>query len=265
MEGDVPWNAAAGQLDASALGSLDACINLSGENLALRWSPERKKAFRESRLQTTTLIARTLAALPKKPAVFISASAIGIYGADRGDELLDESSTLGTDFLAALCRDWEAATAVAADAGIRVVNTRFGFILNPNGGVLAKLLLPFRLGAGGKFGAGDQWSSWISLSDHISAIHFLLERSDLRGPVNLTAPNPVTNEELAMVLGTVLHRPSVMPVPAPIIRMMLGKEMADQTVLASQRVLPKRLIEAGFEFEFPLLRDALQHELSLPA
>jgi hypothetical protein len=172
---------------------------------------------------------------------------------------------LGTDFLATLCRDWEAATAVAADAGIRVVNTRFGLIMSPNGGVLAKLLLPFRLGAGGKVGAGDQWTSWISLSDHISAVHFALERSDLHGPLNLTAPNPVTNEELARVLGSVLHRPSVTPVPAPIIRMMLGKEMADQTVLASQRVLPKRLIQAGFEFEFPLLRDALLHELSLPA
>ena len=258
---ELSWDPAHGTLDPAALAGIDAFVNLSGESLAERWSEEKKKQFRESRLKTTELIVRTLSAMPQKPKVLVSASAIGIYGQNRGDEELDESSGLGSDFLANLAQDWEKASAPAADADIRVINPRFGLVLHPSGGVLEKLLLPFKLGAGGKVGSGDQWYSWISRTDHVAAILFLIEQSVIGGPVNLTAPHPVTNEEFAKELGKALHRPSVAAVPAPVIRMMLGKEMADSTVLASQRVFPKRLVSAGFEFRFPTLADALEWEL----
>jgi uncharacterized protein (TIGR01777 family) len=259
------WDPANGVLNANLLSGTDAVVNLAGSNLGERWSRERKKVLRESRLQTTGLLASTIAAMPRKPAVFLCASAIGIYGADRGDADLHEESSEGSDFLALLCHDWEEEARTAAAAGIRVVNSRFGIILNPEGGALEKLLLPFKLGAGGKIGSGEQWMSWIARDDLLAAIRFLLENDSLHGPVNLTAPSPVTNEQLARELGKALHRPSVAPVPAPVIRLMLGREMADLTVLANQRVLPTRLLKAGFEFHFPELAGALRHELSKDA
>ncbi len=262
-QNEIRWDPAKGELNAAALAGIDAFVNLAGENLAQRWSEEKKKQFRESRIVGTGLIARTLAALTPTPKVLISTSAIGIYGRDRGDEELDERSSLGTDFLATLARDWEAATVPASDADIRVVNTRSGIVLNPEGGVLEKLLLPFKLGAGGKAGSGDQWVSWIARTDYVRAVLFLIEESVLGGPLNMTAPNPATNEELAKELGKALHRPAVAPMPAPVIRMMLGREMADSTVLASQRVLPRRLVSTGFEFQFPTLPEALEHELKV--
>jgi uncharacterized protein (TIGR01777 family) len=237
-------------------------VNLAGENLGDRWSPQKKKAFRDSRLQSTGLLARSIIAMPRKPSLLLSASAIGIYGAARGDEILDEQSSLGNDFLATLCKDWEAAAQPVRDAGVRVVNMRTGLALHPEGGVLAKLLTPFKMGVGGKVGDGDQWASWIARSDLNSALLFTIEHADLSGPVNFTGPNPVTNEELAHTLGRVLHRPSVAPLPAAVVRMMFGREMADLTVLASQRVLPKKLAAAGFSFAFPELEAALRHELS---
>jgi uncharacterized protein (TIGR01777 family) len=261
VPGEIPWNPQAGQLDAARLEGIDAFVNLSGVNLANRWSAEMKTRFRESRIPLTKLIAATLARLSRRPRVFYSSSAIGIYGAERGDELLDEGSSHGSDFLARLCEEWEAATALAASAGIRVVNARQGIVLNPAGGALEKLLIPFRMGAGGRVGSGDQWVSWIALSDIVTAIEFALSNESLSGAVNFTAPNPVTNEELAKTLGKVLHRPAVAPVPAPIIRLMLGREMADSTVLASQRVIPRALTDARFPFAYPELESALAHEL----
>ena len=257
----VHWDPAKGELNPAALAGIDAFVNLAGENLAERWSEEKKKQFRESRIPVTALISRTIAALPQKPAVLVSTSAIGVYGHDRGDEELDEHSPLGDDFLATLCKDWEAATAPANEAGIRVVHARSGIVLNPAGGVIEKLLVPFRLGIGGKVGSGNQWVSWIARTDHVRAILFLIEKSVLHGPVNMTAPHPATNEQLATELGKAIHRPAVAPVPATVIRMMLGREMADSTVLATQQVLPRRLIGAGFEFRFPALPEALEHEL----
>jgi uncharacterized protein (TIGR01777 family) len=259
---EIPWDPASGVLDPTSLDGIDAVVNFTGENLGSRWSPEKKRIFRESRLQATTLLAKTIGNMSRKPAVFVSASAIGIYGADRGNEELDEKSSLGSDFLATLCQDWEAATLPAAEAGIRVVNTRQGLALHPSGGVLEKLMLPFRMGGGGKLGSGDQWMSWIARTDLVDAVLYVIQQRDIHGPVNLTAPNPVTNAELSKTLGAVLHRPAVATVPAAFLRVALGREMADTTVLASQRVLPRQLILTGFEFRFPQLEDALRWELS---
>jgi uncharacterized protein (TIGR01777 family) len=213
-------------------------------------------------MSTTGLLARTLAALAGKPALFVSASAVGIYGADRGDLFLDEKSSLGSDFLAQLCQDWEAATEPARAAGIRVIHSRTGIVLHPDGSVLAKLMPVFRMGVGGKAGSGDQWTSWIARTDLIRAITFLVESSDApEGPFNLVAPTPVTNAELSKTLGHVLRRPAVAPVPAAVLRLALGREMADLTVLASQKVHPTRLLEAGFEFQLPELEAALRREI----
>jgi uncharacterized protein (TIGR01777 family) len=257
---EISWNPEQGTIDSSRLSGVDAVIHLAGENIAQRWTSGVKRRIRTSRTQGTTLLAQTLASLDTKPRVLVSGSAIGIYG-DRGEETLDESSVLGTDFLAEVCREWEAATAAAADAGIRVVNVRTGLVLSPDGGALAKLLPLFRLGMGGKLGSGRQWMSWIALAEYVEAIGFLLRNDQLAGPFNLVAPNPMTNANFTRALGRVLGRPEMLSVPRFALTLVMG-EMAEQTLLASQRVRPRRLLEAGFPFSYPTLESALRAELA---
>jgi uncharacterized protein len=256
---EIAWNPERETIDASRLEGVDAVVNLAGENVAQRWSAGAKRRILDSRVKGTALIARALASLSARPRVLLSGSAIGIYG-DRGEETLDESSTAGTGFLASVCAKWEAATAAASDAGVRVAMLRTGLVLAPNGGALAKMLPMFRLGAGGKLGSGDQWMSWISLADHVEATAFLLRTNSAAGPYNLVAPNPVTNAEFTRTLGTVLKRPAALAVPNFALRLAMG-EMAEGTVLASQRVRPRRLLESGFSFRLPTLEAALRAEL----
>ena len=248
---------------AREIDGADAVINLAGESLAQRWSNRAKQRIRESRVKGTTTIARAIASLDPKPRALLSGSAIGIYGL-RGDETLDEASTLGNDFLASVAKDWEAATQPAADAGIRVVKLRSGLVISPDGGALEKLLPPFRLGVGGRLGNGKQWMSWIALTDYVDAVTFLLDTASIAGPVNLVAPNPVTNEEFTRVLARVLRRPAFFHVPRAVLTLAMG-EMAEATVLASQRVRPRRLLEAGFNFSLPTLEAALRAELTRSA
>jgi uncharacterized protein (TIGR01777 family) len=234
-------------------------IHLAGDPVSERWTAEHKRAIRESRVKGTGLLARALAGLARPPKVLVTASAVGYYG-DGGDRLLDESSPAGSDFLAQVSREWEAAAAPAAERGIRVAHARFGLVLSPAGGALAKLLPSFKLYGGGKLGSGRQWTSWIALDDVIGALHHILFTDSLSGPVNVVAPNPVTNEQFGKTLGRVLGRPSAVTVPAFVIRAMFG-EMADAMLLAGQRVVPRKLLESGFEFRFPELEAALRWEL----
>lgn len=256
---DIAWDPMRGVLAPRDLEGADAVIHLAGEPIAQRWTEARKQAIRESRVRGTELIARTIATLDRKPRVLLSGSAVGYYG-DRGDEPLDEESAAGTDFLARLALEWETAAGAAADAGVRVVLLRTGIVLSPKGGALARLLLPFRLGVGGPIGSGRQWMSWISLDDHVRAMQYALATAGLSGPANLVAPNPVTNAEFATTLGRVLARPALVPVPSFALELVYG-EMARATILAGQRVLPKALLRAGFEFAHPTLEQALRFEL----
>lgn len=257
---DVSWDPEAGKLDASHLAGADVVVNLAGEPLDQRWTDERKRRIRDSRVRGTTLLARAIGELQPRPSVLVNGSAVGYYGS-RGDEVLDERSTAGADFLARVCVEWEGATAPARDAGIRVVCTRSGLVLAAHGGALHRMLLPFRLGIGGRLGSGEQWVSWISLADQVRAIRFAIDREDLSGPVDLTAPTPVHNSELTEALGRVLDRPTFMTVPAFGLELLFG-EMARATVLASQRVLPRRLLELGFTFEHPTVEEALRAVLA---
>jgi uncharacterized protein len=259
--GNVRWNPARGELDASAVADCDAIVNLSGESIAAgRWTAAQKERIRDSRLSATRTIAQALAAAPPKLRTLVNASAIGYYG-NRGDEVLDETSAPGDDFLAGVCREWESETEPAAQAGVRVVLARFGVILSSRGGALKKMLLPFRLGAGGKIGSGKQWMSWIALDDVVAALVHALRTPSLAGPVNVVAPNPVTNLEFTKTLGHILHRPTIMPMPAFAARLALG-EMADSLLLASQDVRPAVLSTSGFTFKYVTLADALRHVLS---
>ncbi|HEX8694024.1 MAG TPA: TIGR01777 family oxidoreductase [Longimicrobium sp.] len=257
-EGEARWDPAAGRIDATALEGLDAVVNLAGENVGERWTEERKRRIRASRVDATRLLAEALAGLAHKPRVLVNASAVGFYGS-RGDERLDEMSAPGDDFLAGVVRDWEAATAPAAEAGVRVVLPRFGVVLTARGGALARMLTPFRLGAGGRLGSGRQWMSWISLDDAVDVILRALRDERMAGPVNVVA-GAVTNEELARTLGRVLRRPALVPVPAFALRLMFG-EMADGTVLVSQRVEHRRLTQLGHSFRYPELEAALRAAL----
>lgn len=260
--GGIRWDAERGQVDRAALESLhaDAVVNLAGEPIAHRWTSERRRRIRDSRVNGTRALSEALAALARRPRVLVSGSAIGYYGMDRGDELLDEESAPGSDFLATTSRDWERATSAAADAGIRVALIRTGVVVGRGGGALARMLPPFRAGIGGPLGNGRQWMSWISLTDTVAAIRFLLEREDARGPYNLAAPEPERNADFARILGRVLHRPAVLPVPRLALLALFG-DMARHTVLASQRVLPRKLQAAGFQFRHPGLEEALRFEL----
>ena len=254
--GEISWDPAAGKLDPGAFDDCDAVINLSGAGIGdKRWSDDYKRELLTSRLATTELLATTMAALQRKPAVFLSGSAVGWYG-DRGDERLDELSPPGSDFLSGLCQQWEAATAAADAAGIRTAHLRTGIVLSGHGGALKKQLPLFKLGLGGRFGSGHQWQSWISIDDEVEAIKHLLA-SDIHGAVNLTGPNPVTNIEFTATLAKALHRPAVLPVPMFGPKLLLGGELVESLLLSSQRVLPTALLRSGYEFRHATLDAAL--------
>jgi len=253
---EIRWDPAAGRIEPKQLEGFDAVVHLAGENIgAGRWTAAKKASIRASRVEGTLLLAKTLARLNQPPKVLVSASAVGYYG-DRGEEKLDESSGPGTGFLAEVCRAWEEAAMTAAEAGIRVVLARFGVVLSSEGGALARLLPLFRFGLGGRLGSGRQYMSWIALEDAVGAIAFALENDSLRGPVNVSSPQPVTNREFTQTLGRVLRRPTLLHAPSIALRAVLG-EMADEMLLASVRVYPRRLLEAGFSFSKPDLEAAL--------
>ncbi|PYS63957.1 MAG: TIGR01777 family protein [Acidobacteria bacterium] len=252
---EIEWHPNHGGIDATRLEGFDAIINLAGENIAEgRWTDEKKRKIRDSRVDGTHLLSEAIAKLATKPRVFLCASATGFYG-DRDDEFLDETSDSGGGFLANVCRDWEGATESAAKAGVRVVNLRFGPILAREGGMLGKMLTPFKLGMGGKVGSGKQ------IDDVVGASKLALPDESIHGPLNVVSPNPVTNEEFTKTLGEVLSRPTVMSIPAFAARLAFG-EMADEMLLVSQRVAPKKLNEAGYQFKHPELESALRHYLA---
>lgn len=251
--GTATWDPRTGSLDPAVLSGAHAVVHLAGAGIGdRRWSPSYKEELRSSRIRGTSAVARAVAALDPQP-VLVSASAIGYYGADRGDEVLTESHGPGSDFLARLCVDWEAATLPAEEAGGRVVHIRSGLVLSAAGGVLGRLLPLFRTGLGGRIGSGRQYQSWITRADEVSAIVAALGDDTLRGALNVTAPQPVTNSQLASALGSALHRPSLIPTPAAALRLVFGREMAEETVLAGQRAIPARLQSSGFPFAHPQL------------
>lgn len=257
---DVAWNPATGELGGAGVGP-DAVINLAGASIAGgRWTEKRKELLRTSRVDTTQALVKALAKMDARPRVLVSASAIGIYG-DRADEVLTEESKPGTDFLAGLAREWEAEAQKAEAIGIRVVLARFGIILARHGGALAKMLLPFKLGAGGRLGSGKQWMSWITLEDVVGIVRFALENGDVRGALNVAAPQPVQNAEFTKTLAQVLHRPALFPAPASALRLALG-EMADALLLSSQRVNSQKLQQLGYSFLYSDLLSALSAVLS---
>lgn len=259
--GEIQWNPKLGTLDAAALEGADAVVHLSGAGIGdKRWTNGYRKEILVSRTATTALLAKTIASLSRKPSVFLSGSAIGIYGA-RNDEQLTEVSTHGTGFLAEVCEQWEAAAQPAVDAGVRTVYLRTGIVLSPKGGALKKLLPLFKLGVGGKFGNGKQWQSWISIDDEIGAIEYLLT-ANVSGAVNLTAPNPVTNAEFTKVLASVLKRPAIVPVPTFAPKILLGGELADALLFTGQRVIPAALNASGYSFKHTTLESALRSLLS---
>ncbi len=254
--GDMRWDPASGFINTKAMEAADAVVNLNGASIGGgRWTPERKKILRTSRVDSTRFLVDTLARLERKPRVFVSASAIGYYG-NRGDETLDESSASGSDFLAELCRDWEAEAIRAQASGIRTVLTRFGIILSAKGGALTQMLTPFKLGLGGRLGTGKQWMSWVALDDVVGILRSALSNEQASGPVNVVAPNPVQNSEFTRVLASVLHRPAIFPAPAFALRLALG-EMADALLLSSQRVRSERSPAAGYAFRYENLEPAL--------
>jgi uncharacterized protein (TIGR01777 family) len=254
---EVEWSPDRYSIALARIEGFDAVINLAGESIADgRWTEEKKRRIRESRVKGTKLLGDAVANLTVPPKTFISASAIGYYG-NQGDEILTEASPAGDDFLAHVCAEWEQATSLATEKGIRVVNTRFGVILDTKGGALAKMLTPFRMGVGGKIGSGKQWMSWIALDDVIAGIMFALAHDSMQGPVNFVAPNPVTNAEFTKTLGQVLSRPTLFPVPAFVVRLLFG-EMGEALLLGSERVAPKRLMSEGYQFQYAQLEGALR-------
>jgi uncharacterized protein len=258
--GEHRWTPASGIVDPSAMGVVAAVVHLAGESVAGgRWTPAMKARIRDSRVGPTRMLAQSIAGAPSPPGVFISASAMGIYG-NRGAEVLTEQSPPGRGFLAEVCQAWEAAAGPARDAGIRVVHPRFGIILDRRGGALGKMKLPFSLGLGGRLGPGTQYWSWISMADVLAALLFTLQRDDLCGPINVTAPHPVSNAEFTRTLGRVLGRPTILPVPGFALRALVG-EMADAELLSSKRVVPAALQQAGFVFGQPTLENALRETL----
>jgi len=255
--GDIRWDPDAGVLDAAALEGFDGVIHLAGENIAAgRWNAARKRRIKDSRVRGTRLLAETLAGLERPPRVLVSASAIGFYG-DRGDKELSEESPAGTGFLTEVCREWEAATEAAAGKGIRVVHARLGVVLSRDGGALAKMLTPFKLGAGGIVGSGRQYMSWITLEDTVAALAHLLVTETAAGPVNVVAPAPVTNREFTKALGRALRRPTLFPLPAFVARVVFG-EMADALLLGSTRVKPASLLDSGYVFRHGSLEEGLR-------
>ena len=259
---EVYWNPAQGEIDHEALKEVQAAVHLAGENIASRrWTAEQKERIRVSRVAGTRVLCSALAERADPPDVLVCASAVGYYG-HRGDEVLDESSPPGEGFLAEVCREWEAACDPARQKGIRVVNSRTGVVLSSRGGALPRMLTPFKLGLGGRVGSGKQYWSWIAIDDVVGALVHAISTETLAGPMNVTSPNPVTNQEFTAVLGRVLQRPTLFPLPAFAARLAMG-EMADELLLASARVLPRRLQESGYSFQYPELESALRHVLGL--
>ena len=258
---DIAWDPSRNQLPKGRIDGSDVVVHLAGENIAgKRWNPKVKEELRSSRIDGTKLLCETIVQLDPTPKTLICASAIGFYG-DRGSDWLNETSPAGSGFLADLCRDWEAACEPARAKGIRVVNLRFGVILSPKGGALAKMLTPFKMGVGGVVGSGNQYWSWISIDDVVGVIDFCIKQEKISGPVNTTAPCPVTNYDFTKTLGSVLGRPTMLPLPAFAARIAIG-EMADGLLLSSARVMPNRLSETGYRFQYPTLEPALKHLLS---
>lgn len=261
--GEISWSPEEGLLDATRLEGFDAVIHLAGENIADgRWTEAKKRKILDSRVIGTRLLCQSLARLKQPPKVLISASAIGYYGT-RGDAILTEDSANGSGFLAEVCDKWESASQQAVDVGIRVVNPRLGMVLSSNGGALKQMLGPFKYGLGGKIGSGRQYMSWIAIDDVVEALYFILMNETLRGPINIVSPHPVTNAEFTHALGSVLHRPTWLPIPAFAARLVFG-ELADDLLLSSTRVEPQRLQQAHYQFLYPELTTALHHLLEIP-
>ena len=256
---NIRWDPDNGVLDPSGLQGVRVVINLCGEDIGQRWTPERKKRIVDSRVRTTDLLARACATVDPHPRVLVNMSAIGYYG-DRGDEEIDEDSSAGSGFLAELVRAWEGAADPARDAGIRVVHPRAALVLHPAGGLLAKILPIFRMGAGGVIGSGKQWLPWISRTDAVHALAWISLHESLGGPLIVSSPAPVRNEEFMKTLAGALHRPAIARVPEFAVRMVFG-EMGEETVLSGQKAIPRQLIDSGFEFDHPTLPQALAHEL----
>lgn len=253
----IQWSIEGGFTDPEKLEGVDVVVHLAGENVSgLRWTDEKKKAIHDSRVLGTRNVVDAISKLKKKPKTFIASSAIGFYG-ERGDEEVVESSAAGDNFLAGVCKEWEAESRRAEDAGIRTVLLRTGIVLSKDGGALATMLLPFKMGVGGVVGSGKQWMSWISLDDEIAIINYCIENENIRGAVNAVAPNPVTNQEFTKTLGEVLYRPTFLPLPEFAVSMIFG-EMGDALLLASTKVIPKRLEDAGFEFKYSELKPAIE-------
>ena len=253
----IVWLPSGVDFDASQLEGIDAVVHLAGEPIGEgRWSSQTKIRIRASRVDGTKSLASAIPKLNKPPRVFLCASAIGYYGVDGQDQLMDESGAQGDGFLADVCGEWEAASQAAATETTRLVNLRFGVVLAKDGGALKKMLLPFKMGVGGVIGSGKQWMSWISLKDVVRAIEYSIENEALRGPINVVSPEPITNKEFTKALGDVLRRPTLFPVPKFGMKAMFG-EMGEQTVLSNQRILPQQLIDSGFSFDFPDIKSAL--------
>ena len=257
---DITWDPTRGDLPKGRIEGTDVVVHLAGENIAgKRWNVRVKEELRSSRIEGTKLLCETITRLEKPPKVFICASAIGFYG-NRGSDMLNETSVGGVGFLPDLCRDWEAACEPARVRGIRVVNLRIGVILSTKGGALGKMLTPFKLGLGGNIGSGNQYMSWICIDDVIGVINHCISHEKMSGPVNTTAPCPVTNRDFTKTLGAILGRPTIFPLPSLVARAVFG-EMANDLLLGSNRVMPNRLSESGYEFQFPSLEPALSHLL----
>jgi uncharacterized protein len=257
-EASLPWDPPQ-PLSPAAVSGFDAVIHLAGESIVGRWTESKKKKIRDSRVVGTQNLANALAQAQNKPRVLVCSSATGYYG-NRGDEVLTESSPPGSGFLADVCREWEAATRAAADAGIRTVEIRTGVVLSPQGGALRKMLTPFRMGAGGRIGDGRQWMSWIDVEDVVGAVLHIVASDSLHGPVNLVGPKPVKNAEFTETLASVLGRPAMFPLPAFAVKLAFG-EMGETVLLGSQQVEPTQLLNSGFAFRFERLRDSLEHAL----
>ncbi len=256
----ISWKPESGNWDSPFAGGIDGIVHLAGENIASgKWTRKKKTKIRNSRIDGTKILCEHIIKLPTPPSVLVCASAIGYYG-NRGVEFLNESSSRGSGFLPDVCLGWEEATESVSRAGIRVVNVRFGVVLSKDGGALAKMLTPFRMKMGGKVGSGAQFMSWVAMDDVSGAIYHTLITDSLKGPVNVTAPNPVTNKEFTNTLGKVLNVPTVMPMPAFAAKLAFG-EMAKDLLLASTKVAPKRLVDSGYEFKYPKLEPALKHIL----
>ncbi len=257
---DISWKPEDGDWNSAFTGGVDGIVHLAGENIASgKWTRKKKEKIRNSRIEGTNRLCEHILKLPTPPSVLVCASAIGYYG-NRGVEFLNEGSSRGSGFLPDVCLGWEEAAESVSKAGIRVVNVRFGIVLSKDGGALAKMMTPFKMGMGGKIGSGTQFMSWVAMDDVTGAIYHTLTTDSLKGPVNVTAPNPVTNKEFTNTLGEVLKRPAVVPMPAFAAKLAFGK-MANDLLLASTKVAPKMLSDSGYEFQYPELENALRHIL----